>query len=97
MWAYSSVWKSLLTDAGNAPVRSVSSVPNATIAIVLIVRIAVVEELVFRGYVLTNALEGSDLGWVSETTAVTGAWGGFQPSFLYFRIQPRHSSLGFMS
>jgi hypothetical protein len=29
---YSSVWKSLLTDAGNAPVRSVSSVPNATIA-----------------------------------------------------------------
>jgi hypothetical protein len=28
---YSSVWKSLLTDGGTVPVRSVSSVPNATI------------------------------------------------------------------
>jgi hypothetical protein len=30
---YSSVWKSLLTDGGIVPVRSVSSVPNATIAL----------------------------------------------------------------
>ena len=30
--SYSSVWKSLLTDGGTAPVRSVLSVPNATIA-----------------------------------------------------------------
>ncbi|MFC7006867.1 CPBP family glutamic-type intramembrane protease [Halalkalicoccus salilacus] len=36
--------------------------------------IAVVEELVFRGYVLTNALEGLDLRGVSTTTTIVGAW-----------------------
>jgi hypothetical protein len=45
------------------------------LSLVIITGIAVVEELVFRGYVLTNALEGLDLRWVSETTTIAGAWG----------------------
>lgn len=44
------------------------------LAVVIIMGIAVVEELVFRGYVLTNALEGLDLPWVSESTTILGAW-----------------------
>jgi membrane protease YdiL (CAAX protease family) len=44
------------------------------LAVVVIMGIAVVEELVFRGYVLTNALEGLNSRWVSETTTVAGAW-----------------------
>lgn len=47
---------------------------NVGLAIVIIMSIAVVEELVFRGYVLTNALEGLDLRWTSETTTIAGAW-----------------------
>lgn len=44
------------------------------LVIVIIIGVAVVEELVFRGYVLTNALEGLDLRWVSTTTTIVGAW-----------------------
>jgi len=47
---------------------------NLGLAIVIIMGIAVVEELVFRGYVLTNALEGLDLRWVSATTTIVAAW-----------------------
>jgi membrane protease YdiL (CAAX protease family) len=38
------------------------------------VSIAIVEELVFRGYVLTNAIEGLDLRRLSVTTTLLAAW-----------------------
>lgn len=44
------------------------------LALVIIMGVAVVEALVFRGYVLTNALEGLDLRWVSTTTTIVSAW-----------------------
>ncbi|QOS13487.1 Abi/CAAX domain protein (plasmid) [Haloferax gibbonsii] len=47
---------------------------DVSLAVVIITGIAVVEELVFRGYVLTNAVEGMDLQWVSETTTIATAW-----------------------
>lgn len=45
------------------------------LAIIISVSIAVVEELVFRGYVLTNALEGFDLHWLSQPVTIATAWG----------------------
>ncbi len=44
------------------------------LSVVTIIGIAVVEELVFRGYVLTNAIEGLDLRWMSETMTIAVAW-----------------------
>jgi len=62
---------------------TVNSLRDVGLAIVIVMGIAVVEELVFRGYVLTNALEGLDLRWVSETTTITVAWGF---SALFFAV-----------
>ena len=44
------------------------------LAIVITVGIAIAEELVFRGYVLTNVIEGLDFRWLSGTTTVFVAW-----------------------
>lgn len=47
---------------------------NIGLVIVITVSTAIAEELVFRGYVLTNAIEGLDLRWLSETTTLLAAW-----------------------
>lgn len=47
---------------------------NIGLALVIAVCIAVVEELVFRGYVLTNAIEGLDLRWLSQPVTIATAW-----------------------
>ena len=47
---------------------------NIGLAIVITVSIAIAEEHVFRGYVLTNAIEGLDLRWLSGTTTLLVAW-----------------------
>jgi membrane protease YdiL (CAAX protease family) len=44
-------------------------------AIVITGGIAVVEELVFRGYVLSNALEGLDFRWLSQPMTIATALG----------------------
>lgn len=45
------------------------------LALVVAGCIAVTEELVFRGYILTNAIEGADLQWLSPPVTITSAWG----------------------
>ncbi len=47
---------------------------NIGLAIVITVSIAIAEEHVFRGYVLTNAIEELDLRWLSGTTTLLAAW-----------------------
>jgi membrane protease YdiL (CAAX protease family) len=47
---------------------------NIGLVIVITVSIAIAEELVFRGYVLTNAIEGLDLRRLSGTTTLLAAW-----------------------
>jgi membrane protease YdiL (CAAX protease family) len=47
---------------------------NSGLVIVITVSIAIVEEVVFRGYVLTNAIEGLDLRRLSRTTTLLAAW-----------------------
>jgi membrane protease YdiL (CAAX protease family) len=64
-----------ITFSGTGYSLTASYLRDVGLAIVIIMGISVVEELVFRGYVLTNALEGLDLRWVSETTTIVGAWG----------------------
>ncbi|TSD08620.1 hypothetical protein DP107_18985 [Haloglomus irregulare] len=44
------------------------------LVIVITVSIAIAEELVFRGYVLTNAIEGLDLRRLLGTTTLLAAW-----------------------
>ncbi|WP_161625240.1 CPBP family intramembrane glutamic endopeptidase [Halosimplex carlsbadense] len=44
-------------------------------AIVITVGIAVVEELVFRGYILSNAIEGLDFRWLSQPVTIATALG----------------------
>lgn len=64
-----------ITIDGTGYSLTASYLRDVGLAIVIIMGIAMVEELVFRGYVLTNALEGLDLRWVSATTTIVGAWG----------------------
>lgn len=45
------------------------------LALVVVTSIAVVEELVFRGYVLTNAIEGLRFRWIPQPVAIATAWG----------------------
>lgn len=47
---------------------------NIGLVIVITVSIAIAEELVFRGYVPTNAIEGLDLRRLSGTTTLLAAW-----------------------
>jgi membrane protease YdiL (CAAX protease family) len=47
---------------------------NIGLATVVTVSIAIAEELVFRGYVLTNAIEGVDLRRLSGTATLLAAW-----------------------
>ena len=47
---------------------------NIGLVIVITVSIAIAEELVFRGYVLTNAIEGLDLRRLSGTTTLLAVW-----------------------
>jgi membrane protease YdiL (CAAX protease family) len=63
-----------ITVGGTGFSLTASYLRDVGLAIVIIMGIAVVEELVFRGYVLTNAIEGLDLRWVSETTTIASAW-----------------------
>lgn len=63
-----------ITVEGTGYSLTASYLRDVGLAIVIIMSIAVVEELVFRGYVLTNALEGLDLRGVSATTTIVGAW-----------------------
>jgi membrane protease YdiL (CAAX protease family) len=63
-----------MTISGTEHSLTLSYVRNVGLALIIISGIAVVEELVFRGYVLTNAIEGLDLRWVSETTTIAAAW-----------------------
>ncbi|WP_171006614.1 CPBP family intramembrane glutamic endopeptidase [Halalkalirubrum salinum] len=44
-------------------------------AIVITVGIAAVEELVFRGYILSNAIEGLDFRWLSQPVTIATALG----------------------
>lgn len=60
------------------------------LAIVITVGIAVVEELVFRGYVLTNALEGLNLHRISQPSTIATAWGA---SALLFAVSHPASAL----
>lgn len=63
-----------ITVDGTGNLLTTSYLFDVGLAVVIVISIAVVEELVFRGYVLTNALEGLDLRWVSETTTIASAW-----------------------
>ncbi|MFC4452057.1 MULTISPECIES: CPBP family intramembrane glutamic endopeptidase [Halobacteriales] len=62
-------------------VSGVEYTPTATylrdlgFAIVITVGIAIVEELVFRGYVLSNAIEGLNFRWLSQPVRVGTALG----------------------
>lgn len=56
------------------------------LAIIITMCIAVVEELVFRGYVLTNAIEGLDLRRISEPATIATAW--CLSSFLFAITHP---------
>ena len=44
------------------------------LVIVVTACIAVTEEIVFRGYILTNAIEGFDLRWLSSQMTIASAW-----------------------
>lgn len=59
------------------------------LAIVITVGIAVVEELVFRGYVLTNAIEGLDLRWLSQPVTIATAWGVSALLFAFMHPAPQ--------
>ena len=52
-----------------------SFVREICLAIVVTACIAVTEEIVFRGYILTNAIEGLDLRWLSSQMTIASAWG----------------------
>lgn len=45
------------------------------LALLITASIAFVEELVFRGYVLTNAISGLNFRWLSHSVTVAIAWG----------------------
>ncbi len=63
-----------------------STLANIGLAIVVTVCIALVEELVYRGYILTNAIEGLDLRWVSSPVTIASAWG--ISAFLFAVVHP---------
>lgn len=62
-----------LVEVGNTPTESF--LRDIGFAIVVTGCIAVVEETVYRGYILTNAIEGLDLRWLSPPIAIVSAWG----------------------
>lgn len=51
-----------------------SFLANIGLAIIVTVCIAIVEEIVFRGYILTNTIEGLDLRWLSPPMTIALAW-----------------------
>lgn len=61
------------------------------LAITITVSIAVVEELVFRGYILTNAIEGFDIRWLSQPGIIAAAWGA--SAILFAMVHPAPSLL----
>lgn len=62
-----------LVEAGNT--TSGSFLRDIGFAIIVTGCIAVVEETVYRGYILTNAIEGLDLRSLSPPITIVSAWG----------------------
>jgi membrane protease YdiL (CAAX protease family) len=62
-----------MVETGTVP--TVAFLRDICLAIIVTGCIAVTEEFVFRGYVLTNAIEGLDLRWVSPSMTIASAWG----------------------
>lgn len=56
-------------------VPTVTYIRELGLALIVTVSIAVVEESVFRGYVLTNAIEGLNFSWLSRSGRISIAWG----------------------
>ena len=53
---------------------TINYVQDMGLALLITASIALGEELVFRGYVLTNAISGLDLPWLSHSMTVATAW-----------------------
>lgn len=62
-----------LVKAGNTITESF--LRDIGFVIVVVGCIAIAEEIVFRGYLLTNAIEGLDLRWLSPPITIASAWG----------------------
>jgi membrane protease YdiL (CAAX protease family) len=54
---------------------TINYVREIGLALLITVSIAITEELVFRGYVLTNAISGLNVRWLSHSVTVATAWG----------------------
>lgn len=59
------------------------------LALIMVMSIAVTEELVFRGYVLTNATEGLRFRWIPQPMAIATAWGVSALAFALIHPAPR--------
>jgi membrane protease YdiL (CAAX protease family) len=61
----------IVTDPGFSV--TVPSLRKIALAVIVTDSIAVVEEIVFRGYILTNAIEGFDHRWLSQPVTIVAA------------------------
>lgn len=65
--------------SGPGDMTSGTYLQDLGLALVITLSIAVTEELVFRGHILTNALEGLHLRWLSQPATIA-PHGGVLPS-----------------